>query len=146
LATYRYSQKLLILQRHDYLHKITTHLVSEYSLIGIKYLSLALMNRNHHLALSSHDAGFGEYRQLIEYKAEEAGTQVVAVNPAYTSQTCSNCGTIVDKDLSVRVHKCDCGLVIDRDVNAAINILKLAIQRSGRDLQNVTWAVAPSVS
>jgi len=34
-------------------------------------------------------------------------------------------GVLVEKDLSVRVHKCPtCGLVIDRDENAAINILR----------------------
>jgi putative transposase len=133
-------------QRHDYLHKVTTALVSEYSLIGIEDLTLAFMNRNHSLALSSHDAGFGEFRQLLEYKAEEAGTQIIAVDPAYTSQTCSNCGTMVEKDVSVRVYKCACGLEIDRDVNAARNILEMAHKRSGRDLQDLTWAVAPCVS
>jgi putative transposase len=113
-------------QRNDFLHKVTKSLVDEYTLIGVEDLTLAFMNRNRNLSLSSHDAGFGEFRQLLLYKAENAGTLVIAVNPAYTSQICSNCGAIVQKDLSVRVHKCDCGLVIDRDVNAAINILALA--------------------
>jgi putative transposase len=117
-------------QRRDYLHKVTRSLVSEYSLIGIEDLTLAFMNRNRSLALSSYDAGFGEFRQLLEYKAEDAGTLVIDVNPAYTSQACSNCGTIVGKDLNVRVHKCECGLEIDRDVNAAINIIRLAERKA----------------
>jgi putative transposase len=117
-------------QRRDFFHKTTKVLVDEYSLIGIEDLTLAFMNRNRSLSLSSHDAGFGEFRQLLTYKAENAGTLVIVVNPAYTSQVCSKCGTIVEKDLSVRVHKCDCGLEIDRDVNAAINILALAKART----------------
>jgi transposase len=51
---------------------------------------------------------------------------VIAVNPQYTSQECSNCGSIVKKTLSVRTHIRSCGCVLDRDENAAINILQRA--------------------
>jgi len=127
-------------QRRDYLHKITNFLVQEYSLIAIEDLSLAFMNQNEHLALSSYDAGLGEFRLLLQYKAEEAGTAVVAVNPIYTSQRCSECGEIVEKDLSVRMHECPyCGLLMDRDVNAARNILMLALENPlGRGGQELT--------
>lgn len=128
-------------QRRDFFHKTTKVLVDEYSLIGIEDITLAFMNRNKNLSLSSHDAGFGEFRQLLTYKAENAGTLVIAVDPAYTSQACSRCGTIVKKDLSVRVHKCDCGLEIDRDVNAAINILALAKARTEPSGANVDGCV-----
>ncbi|MGG1616322.1 zinc ribbon domain-containing protein [Paenibacillus sp. NRS-1782] len=66
--------------------------------------------------------------QFVTYKAESASRQVVQVNPIGTSQRCSNCGEIVKKSLAVRVHQCPCGYVADRDENAAINILKLALQ------------------
>jgi len=98
------------------------------------------MTANHHLALSAHDAGLAEFRRLLAYKAESAGTQVVTVNPAYTSQVCSACGAVVEKDLSVRVHVCPaCGLTLDRDVNAARNILMLAVEsaRTGPPGANV---------
>ena len=55
---------------------------------------------------------------------------VVLINPRNTSKMCSNpdCGKLVEKDLSVRVHECaHCGLVLDRDQNAAINILRLGL-------------------
>jgi putative transposase len=135
-------------QRRDYLHKVANSLVNQYSLIGIEDLRLAFMNRNPHLSLSSHDAGLSELRRLLSYKAEEAGTKVIAVNPTFTSQLCSGCGEMVEKDLSVRVHMCPhCGLVLDRDVNAARNILALALKYPlGRSGQDVTWAVAPCVS
>lgn len=63
---------------------------------------------------------------IVTYKAEEAGRQVVKVDPKYTSQVCSGCGYRgAKKDLSERVHSCTrCGLVLDRDTNAAKNILR----------------------
>ena len=135
-------------QRRDYLHKITAFLTQEYSWIAIEELSLAFMNQDVHLSLSSHDAGLGEFRQLLQYKAEEAGAEVVAVNPAYTSQRCSGCGEIVEKSLSIRVHECPtCGLVLDRDVNAARNILNLALDNPpGRGGQEPTWPTGACVS
>ena len=132
-------------QRADYLHKVSARLVVENDRIAIENLTLGFMNQNRHLALSSHDAGFGLFRQMLEYKAESAGIPVIAVNPANTTEACSGCGSIVPKGLSVRVHACpDCGLVLDRDVNAARNILSKALHNPpGRGGQVVTWAVAP---
>jgi putative transposase len=133
-------------QRADHLHKLSTRLVTGNDLIAIEDLSLAFMNRNGHLSLASHDAGFGLFRQMLEYKAESAGIQVIAVRASNTSQVCSGCGSMVPKGLSVRVHECpECGLVLDRDVNAARNILALALKSLGRSDQPVTWAVAPGV-
>ena len=87
------------------------------------------MVKNHHLAKSISDAGWGAFLTILTYKAACAGRRVIAVNPAYTSQWCSGCGELVEKDLSVRVHTCPhCGLVLDRDQNAAINILRLGLQ------------------
>lgn len=139
-------------QRADYLHQVSHRLVAEHDLIAIEDLTLAFMNRNDHLSLSSYDAGFGQFRQMLEYKAESAGIPVIAVNPSNTTQACSGCGNLVPKGLSVRVHACpNCGLVLDRDINAARNILNLALSRSvgsqplGRSGQPATWAVTPCV-
>ncbi|MBI3413693.1 MAG: transposase [Candidatus Aenigmarchaeota archaeon] len=64
---------------------------------------------------------------MISYKAEEAGCKVVFVDPKNTTKTCSDCGTLVGKELCERTHNCpQCGLSIDRDLNAAKNILKIA--------------------
>ncbi|EAW35780.1 transposase, partial [Lyngbya sp. PCC 8106] len=58
------------------------------------------------------------------------GVPVIAVEPANTSQNCSNCGEKVAKTLSTRTHKCPhCGSVADRDHNAAQNILKAALKQ-----------------
>ena len=115
--------------RRDFWHKVTTWLVNTYGLIALEKLNLAFMTRNSHLSLSAHDAGLGIFRQLLDSKAENAGCHVTLVAPAYTSQVCSGCGAIVEKVLSVRVHVCpDCFLELDRDINAARNILSLALK------------------
>jgi putative transposase len=114
-------------RRRDFWHKVTDSLVDTYDMIAIEDMKLAFMTRNQHLALSAHDAGLGIFRQMLAYKAESAGTELIAVKPHYTSQMCSGCGAVVEKDLSVRTHDCPhCGLQLDRDVNAARNILSLA--------------------
>jgi putative transposase len=115
-------------QRKDFLHKESRRLVNVYKMIAVEDLTVKNMVENHHLAKSISDAGWSEFLAMLCYKAEEAGSRVVKVNPSGTSQECSRCGTTVVKDLSVRVHRCPhCGLVLDRDVNAARNILKIAL-------------------
>lgn len=140
--------ELISNQRSDFLHKTAHSIVRQFDLIAIENLSLAFMNRNRHLSRASYDTGFGLFRQYLEYKAEEAGVQVIAVNPSNTTQACSRCGSIVPKDLSVRTHHCpDCGLILDRDVNAARNILSLALPFPlGRSGQAVTWVGTPCVA
>jgi putative transposase len=84
------------------------------------------MVKNHHLAKSITDAGWGAFLTILTDKAACAGRRVVAVNPAYTSQRCSGCGVLVHKGLSVRWHACpDCGTSLHRDHNAAKNIERL---------------------
>jgi len=58
------------------------------------------------------------------------GKVTVAVPPHYTSQNCSNCGTLVKKTLSTRTHICKCGCVLDRDLNAALNILAIGLKNT----------------
>lgn len=119
--------------RRDFWHKLTHWLVNAYGLIALETLNLDFMLRHAHLSLSAHDAGLGVFQTLLAYKAVEAGSHVTFVNAAYTSQACSGCGALVEKALSVRVHSCPCcHLELDRDVNAAINILNLALQKSAR--------------
>jgi transposase len=58
------------------------------------------------------------------YKAANAGREVAFVNPKYTTQIYSGCGTVRQKELEERWHSCECGCELDRDTNAAINILR----------------------
>src|SRR5260221_2613130 len=128
--------------RKDFWHKLTHWLANTYSLIALENLNLSFMLRNSHLSLSAHDAGLGAFQTLLCYKAVEAGSHVTFVPAAYTSQACSGCGALVEKDLSVRVHSCPnpaCLFELDRDVNAAINILQIALQSAwiGPSVANV---------
>ena len=59
-------------------------------------------------------------------EAEEAGSEIVLVEPAHTTQKCSNCGLVQKKTLAERWHDCICGASMHRDLNAAVNILNRA--------------------
>ena len=74
------------------------------------------------------DAGWRQFMDMVVYKAEEAGGQVVFVNPKNTSLTCSECGFVAKENrLSQAVFHCGkCRHEADADVNAARNILKKA--------------------
>jgi len=115
-------------RRSNFSHHISRWLVNNFDYIVFEDLDINKMIKNHKLAKSIQDAVWNQLIQYTQYKAENAGTWVKLVNPAYTSQTCSNCGNIKKKSLGERWHNCDCGLSIDRDENAAINILRLGIQ------------------
>jgi len=114
-------------QRLDFQHKLANELIQNHDLIAVEDLTIKNMVRNHHLAKSISDAGWGQFLNILSAKAEYAGRTVVKVDPKQTSQLCSGCGAIVKKALSVRVHRCPCGLTLDRDHNAARNILARAL-------------------
>ncbi len=118
-------------QRADFHHKTALALVRQHDTIYHEDLQPANMVRNHHLAKSISDAGWSQFLNILAFKAVCAGKRAVAVPSAYTSQTCSGCGVIVQKGLSVRWHTCpDCGTSLHRDHNAALNI-----QRVGQTLR-----------
>jgi putative transposase len=110
-------------QRTDFHHKTAMGLLRQYDTIYLEDLQVANLVQNPHLAKSISDAGWAQFRTILESKAACAGRRVVAVPPAYTSQDCSSCGGRVPKSLSIRTHSCpSCGLVLDPDENAARNI------------------------
>jgi len=116
-------------KRDDFVQKLSLKLVESYDLIAFEDLNIKGMVKNHCLAKHIADAAWNKLITATSYKAEWAGKRVELVNPTNTSQICSGCGQIVQKDLSERVHRCPfCGLTLDRDHNAAINILRLRLQ------------------
>jgi putative transposase len=110
-------------QRRDFHHKVALSLVRQYDVIYHEDLQVRNMVQNHHLAKSIQDAGWRAFLAILSFKAASAGREVVAVDPAYTSQTCSGCGVLVAKGLSMRWHACpECGTSLHRDENAARNM------------------------
>jgi len=76
------------------------------------------------------DASWSELRQMLEYKADWYGREVIAIDRWYpSSKTCSDCGHLLRSlPLNVREWVCaECGTVHDRDVNAAKNVLAVGL-------------------
>lgn len=116
-------------RRLDFHHKLSTMLARTKSVIVIEDIAVKGMVRNRRLARAISDAGWGEFRDMLEYKATWYGSQVIVADRFYPStKTCSSCGVVKESlTLSERVFCCEaCHLVIDRDLNAAINLEHLA--------------------
>jgi putative transposase len=112
--------------RRDFLHKTSTQLVNDYSIVASEKLASQEMAEENY-GKQINDAGWNMFANMLAYKAEGAGCKVVFVDPKNTTQECSNCHQIVKKDLTERMHECPfCNISIDRDLNAARNILKRA--------------------
>lgn len=114
-------------QRKDFHYRTAKKLLNEGKNIGHEALNIKGIARSR-MAKSTHDAGWGQFLQILKVKAESAGLMTIAVNPNGTTQNCSGCGQKVPKDIQDRWHSCPhCGLELDRDHNAAINIKYRAV-------------------
>lgn len=123
-------------RRNNFAHQESRKLVNRYGLIVFEDLNIKGMQNGNFRSMnrSIADAAWAKFVEFTTYKAEEAGRSVVRVDPRNTTQMCSGCGEIVQKDQSVRVHDCPfCGLVLDRDHNAALNILARGLASIGLD-------------
>ncbi|MFZ4660618.1 MAG: RNA-guided endonuclease InsQ/TnpB family protein [Caldilineaceae bacterium] len=117
-------------KRTNFAHQQSRRLVNTYGVIVFEDLPITNMIQNSKLAKSIADVAWNQLAHFTAYKAADAGRLFLQVDPRNTSKKCSRCASLVDKDLSIRVHDCPhCGLVLDRDHNAAINILALGLQR-----------------
>ncbi|OKY78387.1 MAG: IS605 OrfB-like transposable element containing RNAse H-like and Zn finger domain [Candidatus Methanohalarchaeum thermophilum] len=66
---------------------------------------------------------FRKLQRYIKYKANEKGIEVKYVDPKYTSQRCSRCGTTLKQNRKNQHFECkDCGYKVDSDYNASKNI------------------------
>ncbi|MGX7673429.1 RNA-guided endonuclease InsQ/TnpB family protein [Plantactinospora sp. DSM 117369] len=112
-------------RRRDHLHKLTTRLVRENQTIVIEDLTVRNMVKNRPLARAISDAGWRQFRTMLEYKADWYGRDLVVVDRWFpSSKLCSTCGVLAERMLlDVRTWTCRCGTIHDRDVNAARNIL-----------------------
>ncbi|MBD2126456.1 transposase [Microcoleus sp. FACHB-1] len=130
-------------QRQEHAKRVARCVTQSNDLVAYEDLRIKNLVKNHCLSKSINDAGWYQFRKWLEYFGAKFGKITVAVNPAYTSQECSKCGTVSKKSLSMRTHACQCGFVLDRDWNAAVNILKLALSTTGHV---GTWVIDPNAS
>ena len=120
-------------RRANFIKQQVASLIKRFGLLAVEALVVRNMVKNPKLAKSIADASWSMFFTHLLDKAEEAGREVVRVNPAYTSQTCSACGHRQPMPLSVRVYDCPhCGLVIHRDHNGSLNILAEGLSACGR--------------
>jgi putative transposase len=115
-------------KRKNFCHQESKKIIDNYQYICIEDLNITKMLESGFLSKSISDASWGLFRQHLTYKAEYAGRKLGIVDPAYTSQTCSNCNNVEAKMLSQRKHSCCiCGYQDSRDANASKNILALGL-------------------
>lgn len=110
--------------RKDFLHKESTKLAKKFHTICLEDLNVKNMAKNKILSKHILDCGWGMFRTMLEYK-----TNVIRVNPKYTSQTCNECG---EKDSRNRLSQSEfvclsCGHISNADTNAAKNIMSKGI-------------------
>lgn len=116
-------------QRKDFLHKVSSKLINNHDSICIETLQVSNMLKNQNLAKHISDAGWGIFVEMLEYKANWYGKNIIRIGRFEpSSKTCSSCGKI-NKELTLkdRVWTCKCGVTHDRDINAAVNIKSFAL-------------------
>jgi putative transposase len=143
LQTARLHKKVARQRQHD-ARQWARRVVADHDLIAVEDFRPKFLTRSR-MARKASDAGIGIAKStLVEY-GKRAGRKVVLVPPAYTTMTCSECGTRTKERLGLaeRIFACsDCGLIADRDRNAARAILAQA-ERILAGADDVRHAVDP---
>lgn len=117
-------------QRHDYLHKVSSTIISENQTVIIEDLNVDGMLKNHCLSKSISSVAWSEFTRMLDYKAEWNGVNVIRIGRFEPSSKMCKCG-VINKDLKLsdRTWTCKaCSSVNDRDLLAARNIKKFGLQ------------------
>ena len=115
-------------------------MVTDYYRLVIEDLDVKGMMMSHVASKGLHRSLFGQFRQLLTYKCEWYGKELIVAPRSYPStQRCSDCGHIKTGDDKITLqgnakhgtkhneYICyQCGAVKDRDYNAVLNLLALA--------------------
>lgn len=124
-------QEHIAFQREDFLHKVSSWIADNYSIVCVEDLNVKGMMKNHHLAQAISDVGWSRFVQMLEYKCDS----LIKIDRFFaSSQTCFECGYKNEevKDLSVREWTCPvCGAIHNRDLNAARNIEREGLSLCG---------------
>ncbi len=126
-------------QRDGFLHKLSRSYINNYDSICVEDLDVKALkekSRNKGMHRSIHDAAWSKFIFMLSYNAESAGRRLIKVDPRNTTQRCSNCGSIVRKELSDRVHECPyCGFTCSRDGNSSRNILIAGMEQPAAPME-----------
>lgn len=118
-------------QRNDFLHKLSSRLVSDNQAIAVESLDVCGIIKSSFFSMGVSDASWSKFFNMLEYKCFRSGKKLIKIGRFEpSSKMCSNCG-YVNRSLKVseRVWTCrECCHTHDRDINAAINIKKFALQ------------------
>jgi putative transposase len=112
-------------QRKDFLHQLSTMIVSENQAIGIEDLHVKGLMKNHKLSRHIAQSGWRMFREMLEYKAEWHNRTLKVHDRFYPSSRLCTCG-VVNKELvlSDRIWICKaCGSIHQRDELAANNLI-----------------------
>lgn len=124
------------------LHKFSTKLVAENAAVFVGNVSSEKLVKTK-MAKSTLDAGWAMFKTMLEYKATQAGIVFEEVNESYSTQTCSQCGSIEGPKglagLGVREWTCECGAIgaaLERSGYAKQNSIRARFQTK---LQLAPW-------
>lgn len=106
--------------RMDFLHKKSKELSNQYDFIVVEDLNIKGMSKNTKLSKHILDCSWGLFFSLISYK-----TQIIKVNPRYSSQECNKCGhTCKENRKTQSIFECvKCSYTENADLQAAFNLL-----------------------
>ncbi len=117
-------------KRRDFLHNETRKLITKFDHVVVGNVNASGLAKTS-MAKSVYDVSWSTFRAQLAYKAVKHGAWFQEVDERFTTQICSNCGSLPDSrpkgiaDLGIREWRCsDCGTLHDRDLNAAKNILR----------------------
>lgn len=119
-------------KRLDFLHKTTHYLTTNYDTLCLETLKPSNMIKNHKLAQALSDIAIGKFNEILNYKAEWYGCNVLRIGQFEPSSKMCSCGVINKKlKLSDRTWTCkSCGITHDRDLLAANNIKHFAFLKN----------------
>lgn len=124
-------QEHIAFQREDFLHKVSSWIADNYSIVCVEDLNVKRMMKNHHLAQAISDVSWSRFVGMLEYKCDS----LIKIDRFFaSSQICFECGYKNEevKDLSVREWTCPvCGTIHNRDLNAARNIEREGLSLCG---------------
>ncbi|HNC50050.1 MAG TPA: transposase, partial [bacterium] len=129
-------------QRKDFHHKLSTTMSRVFSMIFVGDVCPSDLIENTPYAKSVSDAGWAQFKTMLQYKCDRTGAWYREVNEAFSTQTCSACdarsGPKGQAGLGVREWTCSaCGAMHHRDTNAAKNILTCGRARLEKGILNL---------